>query len=116
MGASVGSRSAHLGDWIRAMTERRDVLRPTDEEAIRLGKTLVSTARHGAIAVLDPKTGRPLASRVGVATDADGAPIILVSMLAAHTRALIADPRCSLLAGEVGKGDPLAHPRITLIC
>src|SRR5262245_36792691 len=111
----MAAASQQLEDWRRAMTERRDVLRPTDEEAIRLGKTLVATARHGAIAVLDPETGAPLASRVGVATDADGAPIILVSMLAAHTRALIADPRCSLLVGEIGKGDPLAHPRITLI-
>jgi putative heme iron utilization protein len=26
------------------------------------------------------------------------------------------DPRASLLAGEPGKGDPLAHPRITVQC
>ena len=66
--------------------------------------------------MLEPGTGAPLASRVGVATDADGAPLILVSLLSAHTRAILADPRCSLLVGEPGKGDPLAHPRITLIC
>jgi putative heme iron utilization protein len=29
---------------------------------------------------------------------------------------LLADPRCSLLLGEPGKGDPLAHPRISLHC
>ena len=63
-----------------------------------------------------PEGGGPLASRVGVATDADGAPLILVSMLSAHTRAIMADPRCSLLLGEPGRGDPLAHPRITLVC
>ena len=62
------------------------------------------------------ETGAPLASRVGVATDIDGAPLILVSMLSAHTPAILADPRCSLLVGEPGKGDPLAHPRLTLIC
>ena len=98
------------------MTEKRDVLRPTDDEAIRLARTLMRAARHGAIAVLDPETGGPLASRVGVASDADGAPLILVSGLSAHTRAIDADPRCSLLLGDPGKGDPLAHPRITLIC
>jgi putative heme iron utilization protein len=98
------------------MTEKRDVLRATDDEAIRLARTLMRAARHGAIAVLDPETGGPLASRVGVATDADGAPLILVSGLSAHTRAIDADPRCSLLLGDPGKGDPLAHPRITLIC
>lgn len=98
------------------MGVKKDVIRETDAEAIRLAKTLIRTARHGALAALDPNTGAPLASRVGVATDLDGAPIILVSGLAAHTAAIIADPRCSLLIGEPGKGDPLAHPRITLVC
>ena len=98
------------------MEKTKDVIRPTDADAIRLAKTLIRSARYGAIAVLDPETGAPLASRVGVATDIDGTPLILVSMLSAHTRAIIADPRCSLLLGEPGKGDPLAHPRITLVC
>lgn len=94
----------------------RNVIRDTDAEAIRLAKTLLRTARFGAIAVLDPETGGPLASRVGVASDIDGTPLILVSLLSAHTKAILADPRCSLLLGEPGKGDPLAHPRITLVC
>jgi heme iron utilization protein len=98
------------------MEAKKDVLRETDAEAIRLAKTLIRSARHGALAALDPKTGAPLASRVGVATDLDGTPIILVSGLAAHTGAILADPRCSLLIGEPGKGDPLAHARITLAC
>ena len=51
-----------------------------------------------------------------MASDSDGAPLILVSLLAAHTRALLSDPRCSLLVGEPGKGDPLAHPRLSLSC
>lgn len=94
----------------------KDVIRETDAEAIRLAKKLVRTARFGALAVLETETGTPLASRVGVATDADGTPLILVSGLSAHTKAIQADPRCSLLVGEPGKGDPLAHPRITLVC
>lgn len=98
------------------MEAKKDVIRQTDAEGIQLAKTLIRTARHGALAALDPKTGAPLASRVGVATDLDGAPIILVSGLAAHTGAILADPRCSLLIGEAGKGDPMAHPRITLAC
>jgi heme iron utilization protein len=96
--------------------EKKSVIRETDAEAVRLARTLIRTARYGAIAVLDPDSGAPLASRVGTATDADGAPLILVSMLSAHTKALIADSRCSLLVGEPGKGDPLAHPRITICC
>jgi putative heme iron utilization protein len=94
----------------------KDVLRETDAEAIRLARTLIRTARHGALAVLDPGSGNPLASRVAVATDHDGAPLILVSSLSAHTGGLEADARCSLLLGEPGKGDPLAHPRIALSC
>ncbi|MGB3538643.1 MAG: HugZ family protein [Mesorhizobium sp.] len=95
---------------------KKDVLRPTDAEAIRLARTLVRGARFGSLAFIEPKTGSPSVNRVGVATDLDGAPLILVSMLSAHTPAILADPRCSLLVGVTGKGDPLAHPRITLAC
>lgn len=95
---------------------KKDVIRETDAGAIRLARTLIRCARFGALAVIEPGTGSPLASRVGVATDIDGTPLILVSMLAAHTGAILADPRCSLLVGEPAKGDPLAHPRITLVC
>lgn len=49
-----------------------------------------------------------------MAADVAGHPIILVSNLAAHTPALMADPRCAMLLGEPGDGDPLAHPRISL--
>lgn len=94
----------------------RDVLRPTDAEAIRLAKTLLRGARYGALGVLDPQTGAPMVSRVATATDHDGTPLILVSGLSAHTGGLLADRRCSLLLGEPGKGDPLAHPRITVAC
>jgi putative heme iron utilization protein len=94
----------------------QDVIRETDADAIRLAKTLVRAARFGALATLEPETGTPLASRVGVATDADGTPLALVSRLSAHTKAILADSRCSLLVGEAGKGDPLAHARITLVC
>lgn len=96
--------------------KKKDVIRETDAESVRLAKTLVRNARYGAISFLDPKTGAPSINRVGVATDLDGTPLILVSTLSAHTPAILADPRCSLLVGVVGKGDPLAHPRISLSC
>lgn len=98
------------------MSDQKSVLRPVDAEAVQLAKTLIRTARHAAIATLEPGSGRPIATRVGLATDSDGTPLILVSALSAHTPALRADPRCSLLVGEPGRGDPLAHPRITLAC
>ena len=93
---------------------KKDPILETDAEAIRLAKTLLRTARFGALATLDPADGAPLATRVAVATDMDGTPLILVSALSAHTKALAADPRCSLLVGEPGKGDPLAHARLTI--
>ncbi|WP_274426502.1 HugZ family pyridoxamine 5'-phosphate oxidase [Chelativorans sp. YIM 93263] len=93
---------------------KKDTILETDAEAIRLAKTLLRNARFGALATLDPSDGAPLSTRVAVATDLDGAPLILVSALSAHTQALQADTRCSLLTGEPGKGDPLAHPRLTL--
>ena len=96
--------------------KKKDVLRETDAEAIRLARTLVRSARFGALAGLDPLTGAPVIGRVGVATDIDGTPLILVSGLSAHTRAIAADPRCALMVGEPGKGDALAHPRISLAC
>ncbi len=96
--------------------DRPQVLRETDEDARRLARTLVRGARFMALAILDPETGFPSVSRTLTGTDVDGTPVILVSGLSGHTRGLVADPRCSLLAGEPGKGDPLAHPRITLQC
>lgn len=93
----------------------KETLQPVDAAARRLARTLLRKARHGALATLDPETGTPLASRTGLASDMDGAPVFLTSTLSAHTQALLADPRCSLLVGEPGKGDPLAHPRITVV-
>jgi putative heme iron utilization protein len=96
--------------------DRPSVLRETDDEARRLARILLRSARSCALAVLEPETGAPFASRTLTGTDTDGAPVILVSALSLHTRALRHDPRASLLAGEPGKGDPLAHPRLTVIC
>lgn len=92
----------------------KDVIRPTDAEGRALGLRLLRTARSGALASLAP-TGGPLSSLVSVATDGDGTPLILVSSLSAHTGQLIADPRSSLLLSAPGRGDPLAHPRISLL-
>lgn len=98
------------------MNDKPSVIRETDDEARRLARVLVRSARFAALAVLDPETGFPFCSRVLVGTDADGVPVILVSGLSAHTKALVKDQRASLLCGEPGKGDPLAHPRLTVQC
>ncbi|GLK78660.1 HugZ family protein [Methylopila turkensis] len=76
-------------------------------------RRLVRAARRAGLATLDA-SGSPYVSLVAVATAPDGAPLLLVSDLARHTANLKRDPRASLLFAEVGGGDPLAHPRVTL--
>jgi putative heme iron utilization protein len=93
----------------------KDPILPVDDEARVLAKKLMRTTRSGALATNDAENGMPFASLVQVGTDLDGSPLILTSQLSAHTRLLEADPRCSLLLSSVGKGDPLAHPRLTLL-
>ena len=98
------------------MNDKPQVIRDTDDDARRQARVLLRGARFAAIGVIDPETGFPFVSRVLLGMDSDGAAVILVSGLSAHTVALEADPRASLLTGEPAKGDPLAHPRLTLQC
>ncbi len=88
---------------------------PADFAPKELAKTLLRTTRTGTLATLDRNTGHPFASLVNVATDTGGSPLILVSRLATHTANLECDPRASLLLAETGKGDALAHPRLTVL-
>jgi heme iron utilization protein len=94
---------------------KKDPTLPVDDEARHLAKTLMRTARSGALATNGAENGMPFASLVAVGTDLDGSPVILTSQLSIHTRLLAADPRCALLLSAIGKGDPLAHPRLTLL-
>jgi putative heme iron utilization protein len=84
-----------------------------DFEPKSLAKELLRSATTGALGTLDA-TGAPFATLTTVATDSDGRPILLLSRLATHTRHLEADGRASLLLARIGRGDPLAHPRLTL--
>ena len=76
---------------------------------------LVRRALKASLATLDPGTGYPSASLIIVATDASGAPILLISNLARHTRNLVNDNRASILIDGTGTtGDPLQGARVTL--
>ena len=88
---------------------------PADFDPCTVAKTLLRATRAGTLATLDRNSGYPFASLVNVATDVDGSPLILVSRLAAHTANLEADGRASVLLAETGKGDALAHPRLTVL-
>jgi heme oxygenase (biliverdin-IX-beta and delta-forming) len=86
-----------------------------DFDAAAVAKLLLRTSRAGALATIDRNTGHPFASLVNVATDVDGAPSILISRLSTHTANLEKDSRASLLLTSIGRGDPLAHPRLTVL-
>jgi putative heme iron utilization protein len=88
---------------------------PADFRPLEVAKSLLHATRAGTLATLDRNTGHPFSSLVNVATDADGSPLILVSRLATHTANLERDARASLLLAETGKGDALAHPRLTVL-
>jgi hypothetical protein len=88
---------------------------PADFDPKLLAKTLLRATRAGTLGTLDRNTGHPFASLVNVATDVDGSPLILTSRLSTHTANLEHDGRASVLLAETGKGDPLAHPRLTVL-
>lgn len=83
------------------------------KDALHQAKRLLRLARTGALATLDQTA--PLTTLVGIASDCDGAPLMLLSTLSRHTQNLTHDPRVSLLlTQEGGRGDPLNRPRLTL--
>jgi putative heme iron utilization protein len=78
-------------------------------------KKLLREGRSGALATLIPGSGDPYCSLVNIATAADGAPLLLISRLAVHTKNILADPRVSLMIDERKEGDPLQGARVMLL-
>ena len=78
-------------------------------------KKLTREARSGALATLMAGAGDPYCSLVNVAPAADGAPLLLISRLAVHTRNILADARVSLMLDERKAGDPLQGALVTLM-
>ena len=78
-------------------------------------KKLMREARSGALATLMAGSGDPYCSLVNVATAVDGAPLLLISRLAVHTKNVLADPRASLMLDERKEGDPLQGARVMLM-
>jgi putative heme iron utilization protein len=96
-------------------TAPKDVLGAVDDEARSRARDMLRTARSASLGTLDAACGAPWVSRVAIATFVEGDVGFFISALAPHQRNLVADGRCSLLVGEPGKGDPLAHARLTLL-
>lgn len=84
-------------------------------EPLAVARRLLAETGTAALATLDP-AGAPFASYVTLAPGADGAPLLLLSRLAVHTRNLAADPRASLLlVREADRGQGrLAAERLSL--
>ena len=94
----------------------KDPFQPADDSARALARDLTGAARVAALGVIDPETGGPMVSRIAVAPDGAGGILGLVSDLSHHTAALKSNPAFSLLLGDPGtKGDPLTHPRLTVM-
>src|SRR4051794_4512433 len=90
-------------------------MQPTpDFDPSRLARSLLRRSRQGALATLMAGSGDPYCSLVNVASHPDGAPILLISRLALHTKNILADSRVSLMLDERAEGDPLEGSRIML--
>src|SRR5205085_441278 len=84
-------------------------------DAVAQAKGLLRLSRTAALATIDLASGAPMATLVALASDRDGAPLLLLSTLAQHTKNLAADERASLLlTSSAGRGDPLNRPRLTV--
>jgi heme iron utilization protein len=89
--------------------------RMSEETPVQTVRRLLRAVPDGALGTLLRESGAPYVSMVSVATDHDGAPLLLLSDLADHTRNLRADERASLLLEDTGgREDPLAGERVTL--
>jgi putative heme iron utilization protein len=86
-----------------------------DFDPRQAAKRLLREGRSGALATLMPSSGDPYCSLVNVATAASGAPLLLISKLALHTKNILADPRVSLMLDERKEGDPLEGARVMLM-
>ena len=78
-------------------------------------KKLLREARSGALATLMQDSGDPYCSLVNVATTVGGAPVLLLSKLAMHTKNILSDARVSLMLDERKEGDPLEGARVMLM-
>jgi len=93
-----------------------DQTEPTQREAHAAEvRALMQRCRFGVLSTLSTRpAGFPYGSVVPISQAGDGAPLILVSALAQHTKNLLADPRVCLLVMEPGAEDPREEPRAAI--
>jgi heme iron utilization protein len=84
-----------------------------EQERLAAAASLLAAARSATLATI--YAGVPYASLVTPAVDEDGAVVLLLSDLAAHTRHLKDNPACALLVmGSAQSENPQTIPRLNL--
>ncbi len=84
------------------------------KESIGAARALMAQTRSGALGSIN-QDGSPLVTLVAIATMEDGAPLLLLSRIAAHTQNILCEPRASLLIEGTSDGpDPMTGPRLSL--
>ena len=84
------------------------------KESIDAARQLLVQALTGALGSINGD-GSPLVTLVALATMEDGAPLLLLSKIAAHTQNILREPRASLLIeGASDDPDPMTAPRLSL--
>lgn len=76
-------------------------------------QALLEASRYAAIAYLEPNSTQPAIGRIAIAM-INHQLITFISDLSAHTMGIKAHTECALMLGEIGKGDGLASPRLSL--
>lgn len=90
----------------------------SEQEPAVLARQLLRRADRAALGVsfAEDDRRRPYVSLVLLAVDHDLAPILLISSLAEHSKAIAGDDRVSLLIdGTSGLAQPLTGPRLSLL-
>jgi len=78
-------------------------------------RAIIRRALKASLASRHHETGNPYASLVTIATLPDGAPLMLISTLAEHTKNIAINPQVSLLFDETGGfDDPLEGARVSV--
>lgn len=84
------------------------------EDAAEAARALVRSTGKAALGTVGAD-GAPLVTLVALATDTVGAPVLLLSRIAAHTGNIARDPRVSLMVtGAPTDDDPMTAPRLSI--
>ena len=88
-----------------------------NERAAAAARALLAAESVGLLSTISVRrAGTPYGSLTPYALSAEGAPLLLLSSLAAHTHNLRADPRAGLYVGDqTAAADPQAGARLSLM-